>query len=291
MKKSKVIAVVLASLLISAPALATVVEETRSIAPTGTVSVNNVAGEINISTWDRNEVHVSGELGNKLELIITENSQGLQFEVKRTDDEDRFDESQLEFKVPAGASLVVEGVSSDITVTGSRGASIHAETVSGDVEVEAQTNRAELRSVSGDIEFGGKSPRVSAETVSGDIFLTGVDGEIQTTSVSGDATLVAGDVSIGKFETVSGTLKLSLAVVTGGRLTVESMSGDVVLDLPSNQQGEFNAQSFSGRISSKFGEVKNEKYGPGSRLKHVSGTGGAIIRTESFSGDIRLGHK
>lgn len=291
MKKSKVIAMVLASVLISAPALAAVVDETRSISPTGTVSVNNVAGEIGISTWDRNEVHVSGELGNKLELVISENSQGVQFEVKRADDEDRFDESRLEFKVPVGASLVAEGVSSDITVTGSRGASIDAETVSGDVEVEAETGRAELRSVSGDIEFTGKSPRVSAATVSGDISLFGVDGEIQATTVSGDATLVAGDVSIGKFQTVSGTLKLSLSVVTGGRLTVESMSGDVLLDLPFDQQGEFNAQSFSGRISSEFGEVKNEKYGPGSRLKHVSGTSGAIIRTESFSGDIRIGHK
>lgn len=291
MKMFKVGVVALASLFYCVLALATPVDETRNVSATGTVSVNNVAGQIFISTWDKPEVHVRGDLGNRLELVITENKQGIQFEVKRTDESDRFDESKLEFKVPAGASLVAEGVSSDIAITGSRGASVRAETVSGNVEIEAETDRAELRSVSGDIEFAGYSPRVEAKTVSGDIVLSGVDGEIQATTVSGDATLTAGEVNIGKFETVSGSLKLGLSVRAGGRVTVESMSGDVEIGLPANQQGEFNAQSFSGRISSKFGEVEQEKYGPGSHLKHVSGASGAVIRTESFSGDIRIGHK
>lgn len=291
MKMTKASAVVWASVLLCMPALATTVDVTRSIKPDGTVSVNNVAGEITITTWERNEVHVTGALGNKLELIISETSQGVQFEVKRIDEDNRFDESRLELKVPTQASVVAEGVSSNITLTGSRGASIRAETVSGDVDVEAETNRADLRSVSGDVKFKGSTPRVSAESVSGDVFLSGVNGEVKVVTVSGDATLTADEVSIGKFETVSGSLKLGLSVSGGGRVTVESMSGDVDLKLPSNQQGEFNAQSFSGRISSKFGEVKNEKYGPGSHLKHVSGANGAVIRTESFSGDIRIGHK
>jgi hypothetical protein len=69
------------------------------------------------------------------------------------------------------------------------------------------------------------------------------------------------------------------------------MNGDVDLFLPESQTGAFNAQSFSGDISSYFGEVKNESFGPGSHLKHVSGDSGTVFRVETFSGDIHIGHK
>ena len=73
-----------------------------------------------------------------------------------------------------------------------------------------------------------------------------------------------------------------------GRLTAESMSGDVIVRLPSSQSGLFKAQSFSGRITSDFGSVSQAKHGPGSHLKHAAGKDGAEIRLESFSGNIKL---
>ncbi|HKJ60975.1 MAG TPA: DUF4097 family beta strand repeat-containing protein, partial [Hyphomicrobiales bacterium] len=85
--------------------------------------------------------------------------------------------------------------------------------------------------------------------------------------------------------------ELSLHVGQGGRLTVESMSGDVNLALPSSQEGEFKAQSFSGDIRTRFGQVEHGDFGPGSHLKHVAGNNGAVIRIESFSGDIQIGHR
>ena len=69
------------------------------------------------------------------------------------------------------------------------------------------------------------------------------------------------------------------------------MSGDVTLKLPESQSAEFSAQSFSGDIDSRFGQAKNEKFGPGSQLKYSAGNSGTVIRVESFSGDIDIGHK
>ena len=66
------------------------------------------------------------------------------------------------------------------------------------------------------------------------------------------------------------------------------MSGDVIINLPSDQAGQFKAQSFSGRISTDFGSVEKAKHGPGSHLKYMSGKGGAEVRVESFSGNIKL---
>ncbi|NIP16942.1 MAG: DUF4097 family beta strand repeat protein [Xanthomonadales bacterium] len=276
------------------PALAAaegVVEERRAMAGDGTVTVINVAGEISISTWDQPEVKLVADLGNDQELKVSENSQGVRFEVVHVGFVNDHDEADLELLVPEGASVVAEGVSSDINIKGCKGKSLTAESVSGDVTVEAEVARADLSSVSGDVEFGGAAKRTTAESVSGDIELDGVSGEVSVTTVSGDAVMGAGLVERGQFETVSGTLQLHFAAADGGRVTVQSMSGDVVLTLPEGQSADFNAQTFSGDIESAWGEVAHESFGAGSHLKHAEGQGGAQIRVESFSGDVRIDHR
>jgi len=89
---------------------------------------------------------------------------------------------------------------------------------------------------------------------------------------------------------VSGDIKINGEVSDSGKLTAESMSDDVVIILPASQPGLFKAQSFSGRIYTDFGTVDHAKHGPGSHLKHVTGSGGAELRVESFSGNIKLKH-
>lgn len=264
---------------------------TRSIPADGTVTVVNVAGEIDISTWDRAEVHLTGYTGKNAELEVSANDRGIHFEVRQLKDRNRSDESVLNLVIPEGASIIAESVSADITINGSRGDSINAESVSGDVEVHAQTDRVDLSSVSGDVTFSGSAVRSAGETVSGDVEFSGVSGEVSINTVSGDAHLDAGRISIGKFETVSGSLELALEVAESGRLSIEAMSGDVKLDLPSDQMGEFRAQSFSGDIRSRFGQVERGDFGPGSHLRHMEGNSGAMIRVESFSGDISIGHR
>ena len=226
-----------------------------------------------------------------LELEITESTQGIQIEVQHEKQSGHFDESELHLVIPRGASIVAEGISADISILGCEGKSLSAESVTGDVTVKANPGRVDLSSVSGDVDFEGSSSRTAAESVSGDIDLAGISGEVTVSTVSGDTYLLAGTVSLGRFDSVSGSLELNLIAEDGGRLTVESMSGDVSLVLPKSQTGEFNVQSFSGNISTDFGQVTQESYGPGSHLKHVSGNSGTTIRVESFSGDIHIGHK
>jgi DUF4097 and DUF4098 domain-containing protein YvlB len=281
----------LASAALITTAQAEDLDITHAVAADATVTVINVAGEIGVSTWDREEVRLTGHTGANAELHVTENSQGIQFEVRQLRNRSRSDESVLELVVPAGASIVAEGVSADITIEGSRGAQIRAESVSGDVTVRAEVGRVDLSTVSGDIEFSGSASRSSAETVSGDIELRGISGEATIKSVSGDALAETGTLTIGKLESVSGSLELITEVEAGGRLTIENMSGDVSLALPDAQSGEFRAQSFSGGIRTQFGRVERAEHGPGSYLKHIEGDSGTLIRVESFSGDVHINRR
>lgn len=287
--KPRIMVALMGMLALAAPiAWAEDIEIERTVAPDATVEISNVAGEVVINGWDRDAVRLKGKLGKNQEVRVHESSSGIRFEIRNIRGNDNYDEAELTLEVPAAASVVATGVSSDFLISGLRGQSIMAESVSGDVQVDAEVARVELTSVSGDIEFAGGAGRGSFETVSGDIDATGMTGEVSIRTVSGDGRLVAGLLERGRFETVSGALELKLSLAAGGRLTAEAMSGDVLLTVPSNQEGEFDVQTFSGDIRSAFGKAVEASFGPGSRLKHEAGGSGASFRIENFSGDVRI---
>lgn len=266
------------------------VDKTWDVAADVRIVVENTAGEIIVEGWDRNEVHLMAELGKSVEkLDIDESSGRLEIRVENRNERNT-DSSDLLLKVPTAAVLEISGVSADIEISGLDSAKMEANSVSGNVHVRANSERATLESVSGDVIFIGKSSRISAESVSGDIELDGVSGFVDANTVSGDIVMLAGQLEGGKFETVSGDIVMTAELSDNGRLGAQSMSGDVTANLPANLSGRFKAQSFSGRISTDFGTVSKASHGPGSHLKFVAGEGGAEIKLESFSGNIRLKH-
>ena len=264
-------------------------DETRDMAADGHVLVENMVGSVEVTVWNKAKIEIKGDLGDDVEKVeISATDNGIQIRVRNQQKGRDIDDTDLYLRVPLAASIEVETISADIDVNGSAGESIVLSTVSGDVEVEASPRRLEIQSVSGEVEFAGSVSRSSVETVSGDISLSGVQGEIEISTVSGDVSLIAEEVDRGRFESVSGDMKLDLAISDNGRLVSASMSGDLVLRLPEAQQAGFVIQTYSGDIRSDFGESVKVSKGPGSVLKYQEGNNGALIRLESFSGDIQV---
>lgn len=265
------------------------INELRSMPEDGQISIDNLAGSVEIEAWDRAEVEIRGELGDDVEEFeVTESSAGIRIRVHNKHNSRNIDGTELELRIPAGAGVEIETVSADIELEGSRGKIIRVNTVSGDIVMHASPQRIDLHSVSGDVEFSGAVSRSSIETVSGEITLHGLNGELVVSTVSGDVSLTDGLFDQARFEAVSGDLKLELALKDGGRLASDSMSGDLMLRLPQDQQGRFSAQTFSGSIQSDFGKSARVSRGPGSLLEYDEGSNGASIRLESFSGDIHI---
>lgn len=266
------------------------VDESWDLDAKASISIENIAGEIVIQAWDRKEARLTGELGDSVEeLEIDASNSRLQISVKNRNQRN-VDSSRLKLMVPKKAGIDATGVSADITISGMDNEKLSATSVSGDVEVEANSEWVSIESVSGDVDFEGRTERISAESVSGDIDLSGISGEVTASTVSGDMELQAGAIGSAKLETVSGDIVASGQISDNGRLSADSMSGDVTINLPADQSGLFKAESFSGRISTDFGSVDHAKHGPGSHLKHMSGKSGAEVRVESFSGNIRIVH-
>ena len=270
------------------------VDVTKSASATPTVAIENLAGSVKVSGWDRNEIKVSGVLGDDTEgLDFSGGDDSFDIEVEIPDSYGRRHrdlDSDLEIWLPAGSSLDVETVSAGIRVSGVNGR-LDLESVSGEVIVDGAPTSADVETVSGNIELSGSETEAIAESVSGKIELSGVAGRVEAATVSGSVRVEAGGIEQGEFEAVSGSVRITGALSPGARLSAESHSGSVVLNLPANTSARFQIETFSGSINNGFGSSEAERtsrYAPGKRLDFTLGSGDAQVRVESFSGSVTL---
>lgn len=280
------------------PALAgTPIDQTRPLVADGSLSIENIKGEIIVSTWDRPEVRITGELGEGVEeLAVSGSAQSLSIEVKYPRGgggwfgRDRSEPSRIEVRMPASAALDVDAVSASVDITGLASRRLSVDSVSGNVTVrDSRADEARFDLVSGDIDARVDSTDISIDTVSGDVRLESRrGGELGLDTVSGDADLRVGEVKRAVMDSVSGTVALDTRLAPGGRISADTVSGSVRLRLPADTSARISMETFSGGLSSPVGEVKTEKYGPGKSLEARLGSGEGQIQLVTFSGDARL---
>lgn len=289
MKTLKVIALT----LIGAPALAAE-EINRSLdaAADGMVSIENVAGSVEVRGWSRNQVEVIGELGDNVEEFVFErdgNEVLIKVRVPRRSSRDI--SSDLVVSVPEGSSLEVDTVSADIDVADVQGEQ-ELESVSGDIATAAYGADIELETVSGDIEVQGDNEVARSElgTVSGDIDAQSLSGEISVGAVNGDISIIEGSFSRASLETVNGGITFHNQLLDDGRLDIETINGAVDVDFGGDISARFDVETFNGAIRNCFGPepVRTSRYTPGRELKFSEGDGAGRVTIRTLNGSLRL---
>jgi DUF4097 and DUF4098 domain-containing protein YvlB len=260
--------------------------------PKGQVEISNTAGTVTVTGWDRNEVEVTGTLGDgseRLDFVTTDKLTRIQ--VVLPGKAWHVKDSDLIVKVPAGSSLSVNTVSADIAVKGISGAQ-RLQSVSANVVTQAAADDVEIKTVSGDLTVTGSDQKglLTVTTVSGNATVTHVAGEVNGSTVSGDFRLGLGAVDRSRLRTTSGDLSLAAYLAGDGRLDVETISGDVRIDLAKPLNVEFDVSSFSGDIRNCFGPkpARTDEYGPGKELRFTEGKGLARVRVKALSGDVSI---
>lgn len=329
MRKSIVVTMMLFALP-SVPTAAigqSTIDRTVQTPATGSVEVHNLSGEIRITGWDRNEVRVTGRLGEGAErLDVMSEGDRVQVRVVIPRGSRDVQPTILELRVPARKSVSAVGTSANVEVhevtgpveaastsgevrVGGSPARVSATSTSGNVSVQANTSRLEAGSTSGDVRVEGSvRESLTAATVSGDVEVSAEVPEVVAKSVSGRVTLatgarrlsassVSGEVSVrgGEFqyvaiETVSGDVLLEGGAAANAAINVQSHAGSVSLILPANIAASFRVNSFSGDIANDFGQraERTSRFAPGESLSFTSGAGGAMVTVKTFSGDVRL---
>ncbi len=289
-----IVALVLSPLVLAEQA----VDKRVQADPKGEVQVSTVSGLVSIDAWDRDEVQVTGTLGDDVERLDVETDRErrhtlIKVVAKKSSGRRHGDDvdAELSIRVPAGSRLDINTVSADISVNGVRGEQ-RLQTVSGEISSDIAAEDVEAKTVSGSVVLRGESKPavVAVTTVSGDAQVLRAAGEIVANSVSGTLNLEVDQITRARARTTSGDLQITGALKKDARVDAETISGEINLDLKGTVNAEFEIESFSGEIANCFGQTAKatRKYGPGNELNFKQGDGSARVRVQSLSGDIRV---
>lgn len=321
-------AAMMTALTLASPLLAqTPVDRTVATPATGQVRIQNLAGEVRVVGWDRQEVRVTGTLGRGTERLDVQTSgNDVSVEVVLPRDADDVGESNLEVRVPSRKSVQVRGTSANLSVQGVTGsvdlnstsgnvqvagspASVRAMSTSGNVVVDATTTKVEANSTSGSVRVAGSAresvtaaavsgsvqvaaaaPEVVAKSVSGTVTIGAASRRLAASTVSGDIEVRGGPLQYADLETVSGGVRFAADIASDAAVNVQSHSGDVVLTLPAGLSARYQAATFSGSIDNEFGggSQRTSNYAPGQKLDFTSGDGDALLTVKTFSGRVQF---
>ena len=276
---------------------ATPIDQTRPLDARGKVEIDNLKGRIQVRAWNRNEVRITGSLGEGVEKLVVE-GQGDHLLVRAQYPKqigawrgDRTGPTNLQLQVPLRADLDIQSVSADIDIDGVAPGELGIDTVSGRVVVAAAPDHADITTVSGDVQATLNSSDVKVETVSGDASLSGrLKGQVHGETVSGRLSIDSAGQAVRRLSaaTVSGETTLKVGLVDGGEVRAETVSGDIRLRVPKTLSARVSAKSFSGDLKAPGAKVQKEEFGLGSSFEQRYGSGAGEIHLETFSGDATV---
>jgi putative adhesin len=282
--------------LSTAAGAATPIDQTRALDARGRIDIENIKGRIQVRAWERNEVKISGTLGEGVEKLVVEgDAEHLVVKVQYPNHGgwggNKSGPTDLQLMVPVRADLDIDAVSADVDVSGVASSRLSIENVSGSVMVAAAPTEVDVESVSGDLRLTVNSGDVQAQTVSGGIILRGrMNGEVSTETVSGDIDVAVNGERVRELSssTVSGSAEVRAALAPKGEIRMESVSGSLKLTLPKGLSAQVSGESFSGNLKAPGARIERPEHGPGASFNTRYGAGDGEIHLETFSGNAEL---
>lgn len=276
------------------------------------VKIENMRGDVRITGNNDSYAEVKGELdeyatgltfsldGSTLSIVVN-------MEDRRNFSGDHA--TDLTISLPIEAELNVEGVSTDFWLSDFN-SDVRVNTVSGDLEAENLNGDISLNSVSGNVVGRNLAGTVQLKSVSGDIIdrdntatsvrygstsgdvsIDSSATEVEAETVSGDINVTLGTIRKLDLRSVSGDAEASFILLNNGRVSGESVSGDVTLTLKGDVNAKVNAEvSGGGNIVNRLNDARaNEsRWGVGAQLETTVGSGSGLIEVTSMSGDLVL---
>ena len=271
------------------------VDETLTVRPNGEVNIKLIDGEVSVQAWDKSEVRVTGSFDDDdAKLEFKTSGRATTIEIKRSKGHwgghSGGSDADLEIYIPSNSSLNTSGVSTDFNISKVKGG-IDISTVSGDIEAEQIGKRLELASVSGDIKVADSSGPMTLGSVSGDIEVEGNAPQFEAETVSGDIEAHIGKAENVELSTVSGDIELFLSLAKDGRISAETISGDIDIEFEEkvvNARFELDTGP-GGDIVNRITDDKPEESWIGSgNINFTSGNGKGSVKIDTHSGTIEV---
>ena len=224
--------------------------QTYALTPDGRVELDNINGDVHISTWDRNEVKVDA--------------------IKSADLKERLDEAKIE--VDAGKDYIsIRTRYPDHDHNFTWGSRNNPASVDYTLTVPKASRLDEIKLINGALEVTGTAGEVRASCINGKLMAQNLSGRVE-------------------LATINGRLDASFDHLAGSEIELKSVNGSVGLTIPSDSKAEIEATTVSGSIDNDLGlHVNNHRF-VGHDLRGELGSGGTRIRLENVNGRIDVRH-
>jgi len=224
--------------------------QTYAITSDGRIELDNINGDVRISSWDRNEVKVDA--------------------TKYADTKERLDEAKIE--VDSGKDyLSIRTKYPSHDNSWNWGSHNNPASVEYTLTVPRTARLDEIKLINGQLNVTG---------IKGEVRASCINGRLEANDLSGRA----------KLSTINGHLDATFSELSGQTLDLNSVNGSLDLTIPSNSNAEIDASTVSGGISNDFGlHVNNHRF-VGHDLRGDLGNGGARIRLSNVNGHVGIHH-
>ncbi|UCH62601.1 MAG: DUF4097 family beta strand repeat protein [Fidelibacterota bacterium] len=191
--------------------------------------------------------------------------------------------SEWTITVPKGTRIEFSSASGELSMSGCEGefalesasGRIEIEKSGGEFEIDNASGRVTISSSNGDFEIDNASGRIRVRDVSGQFEIDNASGDIGIEDARGRFKVdnASGDIDADKvlidddsiFDTASGDIVISIAKSPEHDITLESASGDILLNYNGNPVSgffEFSARKDRGKIIApyRFDKEKEHEY-------------------------------
>ena len=254
----------------------------------GKVEVDIGEGSIRVIGWDRNEVEVTGTLGDRVDRLEVRKGRRKVWVRAYVPKEGDSRETHLTIHAPHNNDIDVQVFKGPISVSGIEG-DTKLESFGGDITAVGPFKRLETRTVNGNISVDAASrsagaDKVRAKSVSGAIAIRNVRREVEAQTISGAVSIASSALNKVTVETVSGDVRFDGMLSRLGRLQIETHGGDIVGVFPADLAVEFDVTSYNGLVENAFSPNagNSRDFIPGEEDPHGE------VKVTSFSGNIRL---
>jgi Putative adhesin len=271
----------------------------QAFQPNGRLEVENFNGSVDVASWDRNTIDVSG--------------------TKYAPSKDQMDRLKIDFHVDGGIAYVKVQRQDSINWGGGYGAKFlirvpkatalsRVKTTNGGVTVEDVDGGGHVLSTNGRVLLARVNGDYDLETTNGGIELDQCQGAIRahTTNGSVRGQLSAGAINAGttngpidvtlrktkrgdplRVETTNGSVTLIIGELNDNEVSASSTNGSITLRLPSSPNARLEARNSTSSITNEvlpFAVEDQSKH----RLTGKFGDGGPLIQLHTSNGGIHI---
>lgn len=234
------------------------------VGPGVTLALSNIAGDISVTAWDRNEIHVQAEHDRGDRLVADVRDATLRLGVSSR--ESAPSEVEWTLTVPAWLPLDLSGIESEITVSGMRSA-VRAQSMRGDVSVDGCQGPLEANSVEGEVHVSDARGTVTAGSVNSVVRIVRATGPVEAQTINGDIQLVKVESPNVDASTVNGRVYYASGYQPRGRYLFSSHNGKLFVPMPDDQHVKVSMSSFQGEVESSI-PVPKPAPAPRARGRH-----------------------